>query len=67
MEITRTSSLTGVERTKDLNISPIQLTLWKNGMLAQRAFPQLSPEDREFIISGCTKEEWDEAFKNIED
>ena len=30
--------------------------------LIQDAFPQLSPAEREFLITGMTKEEWGEAF-----
>ncbi len=37
------------------------------GMHVQHAFPQLSADDREFIMSGITKEEWEETFKEEED
>lgn len=33
------------------------------GMLIQDAFPNLNPEQREFILSGTTPEEWDKMFK----
>lgn len=64
MEITRVSQLTGIKRTRELNITPEQLKSWENGEHAQNAFPHLSPDEREFIISGCTQEEWDQAFKH---
>jgi hypothetical protein len=32
---------------------------YKKGMLIQDAFPDLSNDAREFIISGITKEEWE--------
>jgi hypothetical protein len=35
---------------------------WEMGELAQDVFPHLSSSQREFIISGITEEEWDEAF-----
>lgn len=35
----------------------------KSGKLIQNSFPQLTPEQREFLISGTTQEEWDELFK----
>lgn len=37
-------------------------TLWNTGMLIQDAFPMLTPEQREFIKTGITPEEWDAAF-----
>ena len=34
---------------------------WENGVLIQNAFPMLTPTEREFILTGMTDEEWDEA------
>jgi len=58
MEITRTSALTGVVSTLDLDVTNEQLEAHRNGALAQNAFPHLSPPDREFLISGITPAEW---------
>jgi hypothetical protein len=63
MEITRTSSFTGKTHTKDLPVTQEQLdSYYKTGLLLQDAFPHLSADDREFIKSGVTKEEWDAMF-----
>jgi hypothetical protein len=63
MEITRVSMLTGVERTKDLDITEEQLvSYYEGGLLLQDAFPNLDPSDREFIKTGITDTEWDETF-----
>ena len=35
---------------------------WNNGELIQNAFPNLSPIEREFIVSGITEDEWSLAF-----
>ena len=35
---------------------------WLDGVLVQNAFPNLSAEEREFIITGTTPEEWDYEF-----
>lgn len=35
---------------------------YHDGQLIQDAFPFLSDADREFIMSGMSTEEWDEAF-----
>ena len=62
MKITRTSWFTGKTRTLDLNVTQEQLDIYDNGELLQRAFPQLSADDREFIKTGVTAEEWDEII-----
>lgn len=41
-----------------------RLIAWKKGMLIQEAFPELSNNAREFILTGATQEEWDEYFKD---
>jgi len=64
LKITRKNMFTGVTRTIDLPITEEQLTLWEEGMLIQKAMPNLSPDQREFIMTGMTSEEWDEAFKD---
>lgn len=33
-----------------------------SGELIQNVFPNLTDDQREFMISGSTPEEWDEAF-----
>lgn len=40
---------------------------WKNGELAQRAFPEMRPEDREMLISGTHPKCWDEMFAPEDD
>lgn len=59
MLITKISALTGIKRTKEINCTLEQLRRWENGELIQKVMPQLSPSDREFIITGCTDEEFD--------
>ena len=62
MKITRTSTLTGKEHTRDIDVTEAQLALWKNGTLTQEAMPGLSVDDREFLKTGITPEEWTEHF-----
>jgi hypothetical protein len=62
MKVTRTSRLTGITRTLELNCTEVQLVDWACGKLAQNAFPQLTPDEREFIMTGITSEEWSAAF-----
>ena len=63
MLIKRTSVLTGTERTMEIPCTAEQLAIWAAGELAQNAFPDLTPEQREFIMTGIIPEEWDEAFQ----
>jgi len=38
------------------------LQRWRDGELIQRALPSVSPENREFIISGISPTGWDRQF-----
>jgi hypothetical protein len=60
MLITRISPYSGKKNTKDINVTEEQLNNWANGMLIQRAMPNVSIDDREFIINGMTKEDYEE-------
>lgn len=62
MRITRKSIITGVERTLDLPVSQSQWVAYTLGASIQNAMPHLSADEREFILTGVTKEEWDAAL-----
>ena len=62
MKIERVSPFTGEVRTRDLPITEEQMQAWRSGVLIQHAFPHLSAGDREFILTGISDDEWDEAF-----
>lgn len=66
MLITRTSMASGITRTLDLPITKEQYEAWEAGMVVQRAFPQLSVDEREFIITGMWGDEWDALFSGEE-
>lgn len=59
MQITRKSILSGVERTLEMNVTEEQIAAYSKGMLIQHAFPGLSADEREFIKTGISPEEWD--------
>jgi len=42
----------------NLNVTEEQLIRQKQGELVQDVFPELSADEREFLISGITPEEW---------
>lgn len=62
MKITRTSMFTGVTRTLELDVTESQIDSWRKGALIQNAMPHLNKWEREFLISGVTEEEWNNAF-----
>jgi len=62
MQVTRKSNLTGVVRTFDLAVTEAQMLAYAQGALLQDAFANLTAEEREFIKTGITAEEWDEVF-----
>jgi hypothetical protein len=58
MKITRTSPFSGRTTTMDLDITKGQMDLYNSGEMIQNAFPHLSADDREFIKTGITPDEW---------
>jgi hypothetical protein len=68
MYIKRKSVISGVERTKNIPVNPDDYMSWKAGFGSiQDLMPYLSDTDREFILSGITPDEWDEAFDEMEE
>lgn len=63
MIIERISPFTGEVRKKDLPITQEQLDSWRAGTVIQKAFPNLSDSEREFILTGLSDDEWDDMFK----
>lgn len=62
MKITRKSPLTGIVTTIDLPITNEQLRRYERGAMIQNAFPNLTPDEREFYKTGYTKEDWNTMF-----
>jgi len=62
MKIKRTSQVSGVTRTLDIDVTKEQLVRWEAGALIQDVMGHLSAQDREFIITGITDDEWQRAF-----
>ena len=60
MLITKTSMLSGNTSSMDIDVSQDQIDLWQGGSLIQNAMPNLSADEREFIMTGITPEEWGE-------
>jgi hypothetical protein len=67
MQITKRSVFTGKTHTMDLNITAEQWAEYNSSQgrrLIQDIFPNLTDNEREFLMTGVTKEEWDEEFSN---
>jgi hypothetical protein len=62
MKITRQSPISGEIRTFDLDITEEEILNYQNGALIQDAFPRLNADEREFIKTGITGEEWNFVF-----
>lgn len=62
MLVTRKSVQSGVTRTLELPITQEQVDAFEAGTLVQDAFPHLTPDQREFFLTGITAEEWNELF-----
>jgi len=55
-------------RTRLINCTEDEFYLWRaSGMFIQDAMPNTSADDREFLISGTTPEEWEEMFGDKDD
>lgn len=66
MQITNISQLSGKEHTMELDVTIEQLERFENrrenGEYVQTIFPNLTPAEREFLLTGITPIEWKEMF-----
>ena len=62
MRVTRVSPLSHKVNQMYLVVTGEQIERWVAGELVQDVMPNLTPEEREFIMTGITPEEWDESF-----
>lgn len=62
-EISKVSIISGRKHTRTIVLDPADLERWQNSeVLIQHAMPYLSADDREFLISGATPDEWHSVF-----
>lgn len=59
MIITKTSPMTGMINTMDVAVTEVQIAQWQGGMLIQDAMPDLSVDEREFLMTGLTPADWE--------
>lgn len=58
MQVTRTSDWSGRTRTLELDVTEEEMKSYWQGELVQKAFPRLNDDEREFILTGMTPDEW---------
>jgi hypothetical protein len=58
MLITKKSNITGKVHTLDIPITDVHLAAWNSGLRIQDAMPDLTTDEREFLMTGITPEEW---------
>lgn len=73
MQITRISNFTGKTHVREIpGVTQERLEqCWRfnpkgKGLHIQQVFPELSADDREYLMTGVTPEEWSEAFGSDE-
>jgi|TARA_R110001606_G_scaffold375906_2_gene534357 hypothetical protein len=59
MRIAMKSILTDNITTRNIPVTHHQIFRWRSGVSIQDAMPHLDADDREFIKTGITPEEWD--------
>lgn len=69
--VTKKSLATGKVHTRNIPAPAAAIGLWMSDSPQDRphvqtAFPGLSAEDREFLLTGITPEEWDAIFPDEE-
>ena len=62
MIITRKYPGTGKMNRRDIDVTAGQYAAWENGELIQDVMPNIPVDDREFIVSGCTPEDFEFLF-----
>ena len=64
MLVSKFSPISMKDHTREIPVTQEQLDAWKGGELIQNAMPNISPDDREFLMTGITPEEWDTHFSD---
>jgi Na+-transporting NADH:ubiquinone oxidoreductase subunit NqrF len=62
MLIKRKSPFSDKVNEMEIAVTEEQLADWRAGTLIQNAMPNLTADEREFIMTGITAEEWEATF-----
>ena len=61
-----TPNCTVCEKSSSIDLDSEDIARWKEGSLIQDVWPDMTPEDREILISGTHPECWTALFTEIE-
>lgn len=64
-KVTNTSQATGLQHSMTLPVNSERVIAWHLGVdkrVIQISLPELSDDQREFLLTGITASEWDELF-----
>ena len=64
MLVSKFSPISMKDHTREIPVTQEQIDAWKSGVLIQNAMPNISADDREFLMTGITPEEWDNHFSD---
>ena len=67
MIIHKRSLISGKTNAMDLPVTKEQVKEWQDGGLIQDVFPDLTPDEREFIQTGITPNEWQQVEQDLEE
>ena len=62
MLVGKRSMMSGTLNEMNIEVSEKQITLWMEGELIQNVMPNLTPVEREFLISGMSEAEQEKIF-----
>ena len=65
--IVKTKPCIGCLKVSEVEVSDSGFHEWHGGAHVQDAFPELSSDDREMLISGTCPKCWDEIFADEDD
>ena len=67
MIVQRVSPLTLETNSMEIDVTAEQLAEWRRGAFIQDAAPQLTADEREFIKTGYTADDWEKIFPEEDD
>ena len=67
MLVNKRSMISGKWHVMELPVTKDQIRRWMNGEFIQNAMPNLNDEQREFLMTGITPDEWDASFGETEE
>tara|TARA_Y100000385_G_scaffold41313_1_gene38491 strand:- start:70 stop:279 length:210 start_codon:yes stop_codon:yes gene_type:complete len=67
MLVNKRSMISGKWHVMELPITNDQIERWQNGEFIQNAMPDLDDEQREFLMTGITPDEWNANFGETEE